>query len=350
MSQSVLKIDDDILNRVRSNIPKNTSPFEQGGDEEKYRFICFVCDYLRGRKKLNLMPDLGVSYFVFVPPECVRDLENEGEGVASLRKNKGFDLPGKLFLCLDSSLNKVRVISCSSDDIRNDLEECFQEIEGVCGQSLLHAVVDFQHQNISAYLSEIYAGEDQENEILIGFGGEQERFSHEKLNQFSHDFHERETKLPTCGMMVWRNQSKFELTDKVEERIALRFALTLSAILGKDYVSQETRGAHGRVDLVIHTGAMVEELGPCVLEFKVLRNSDGPSKCEEWLQSGILQVLDYGKDRNARSHYLMVYDGRESLGKLKTIEGEAAKNDIIYLHFEMYNTTDGERKLKMNKS
>ncbi len=60
MSQSVLKLDDNILDRVKSHIPDNTSPFSQGEDEEQYRFISFVCEYLRNRNSLDLMPSSGV--------------------------------------------------------------------------------------------------------------------------------------------------------------------------------------------------------------------------------------------------------------------------------------------------
>lgn len=80
------------------------------------------------------MPSSGASYFVFIPPEYVRDVENLGVGISSLRKNKGYELSGKIFLCLDSSLNKTRVISFSGndDDIRNNLEEKLQEIISFC--------------------------------------------------------------------------------------------------------------------------------------------------------------------------------------------------------------------------
>jgi hypothetical protein len=348
MNQSILKLDQNILNKVKSSIPENTSPFEQGGDEEQYRFISFVCDFFSKRKSLGLMPSSGASYFVFIPPEYVRDVENLGVGISSLRKNKGYELSGKIFLCLDSSLNKTRVISFSGndDDIRNNLEEKLQEIISFCGVNLFHSVVDFKVETISVYFSEYGASVNDEYELIIHYGNERQRFSHEKINQFSDDFHERETKLPTCGMMIWSNQKGFKLTEKAEDKIALRFALTLSTILGKDYVSQETRGAHGRADVTIHTEAMIEGQGPCILEFKVLRQNEAYNS-ENWLKSGIIQVLDYGKDRNAKSHYLMVYDGRKELGRLKSIEKESEEKNVIYLHFEMYNTVDGERKSKL---
>ncbi|AFI84678.1 hypothetical protein Q7A_1860 [Methylophaga nitratireducenticrescens] len=268
MSQPILQLDDNILNRVKSNIPENTSPFAQGEDEEQYRFTSFICEYFRNRNALNSMPSSGVSYFVFIPPECIRDVENLGIGIASLRKNKGYDLPGKIFLCLDSSLNKTRVIPFSGNDdsVWNQLEEKLHEIEAVCGEGLFHAIVDYAIQTISVFLTE-----KDEYELLIHYGKEQERFSKEDVDKFSNEFHERETKLPTCGMMIWDHQGQYKLIDKAEDRIALRFTLTLSAILGKDNVSQETRGAHGRADVIIHTRAMVESQGPCVLEFKVLR-------------------------------------------------------------------------------
>lgn len=346
MSQSVLKLDDNILDKVKSHIPDNTSPFSQGEDEEQYRFISFVCEYLRNRNSLDLMPSSGVSYFVFVPPEFIRGVESLGDGVASLRKNKGYELPGNLFLNLDSSLNRTRAIKFSGDDdsVRNQLEEKLQELQECCGKNLLHAVVDHTNKTISAYISDQGAHVDNEYEILIKYEKDVERFSEERLNVFSNEFHEQETKFPNCGMMIWKNQSKYELTDKAEDRIARRFAFTLSTVLGKDNVSQETRGSHGRADIIIHTSGMIEGQGPCVMEFKVLRNRDSAQYCIEWLESGILQVLDYGKDREAKSHYLMVYDGRKELGKVTSIEERSSEKNITYLHFEMYSSVNGERK------
>lgn len=350
MSWPILQLDENILTRIKSNVPENTSPFEQGGDEEQYRFISFVCDYCRKRKNLELMPNTGVSYFVLIPPEFIREVENIGVGLESLKKNKAYDLSGKLFLCLDSSLNKVRVISfsCIDRSLWDILEENLRQIEKICETRLLHTVVDFSIQTISVYLLKHETSVSGEHEILISFGKEIERFSREKLNQFSDDFHEQETKLPTCGMMIWRNQKNYELTDKAEERIALRFALQLSNLLGKDCVSQETRGAHGRADVIIHAPGMTQGLGPCVLEFKVLRHRYA-SESEQWLLSGVIQVLDYGKDRNAKSHYLLVYDGRKYREKFPSVMQESSRNDITYLHYEMYNTVDGERKEKLCK-
>ncbi|WP_345861180.1 hypothetical protein [Shewanella algae] len=347
MSQSVLKLNKNILNRVREYIPENMSPFSQEESEYQYRFISFICEYCRNRVSLKSMPSSGVTYFVFIPPENIRDVEELGVGVYSLKKNKDHAINGKLFLCLDGSLNRAREITFYGDksSIWNQLEEKLHEVENICDQSLFHSIVDYNMKTISVYLKE----SNNEHELIIDYTSEQKRFSREDLNEFSDDFHERETKLPTCGMMIWKNQKKHELTDNAEDRIALRFALTLSTVLGKDYVSQETRGAHGRADVIVHTEAMLEDLGPCILEFKVLRNSNSDVRCNEWLQSGILQVLDYGKDRNAKSHYLMVYDGRKILGRLESIVNESKKKNITYLHFKMYNTVDGERKKKLNK-
>jgi len=350
MNQPVLKLDGSVLEKVKSVIPENMSPFSQGPDEEHYRFTSFICEYFRKRNSLKSMPNTGVSYFLFIPPENIRDVEQIGAGIASLKKNKGYDLTGKLFLCLDSSLNKTRVLTFSggNDSVWNQLEEKTRQIETVCGQTLFHAVVDYELKTISVYFSDSETSPNSDFELVIHFGKDQERFSTDDVNNFSNEFHERETKLPTCGMMIWKNQKNLELTDKAEDRIALRFALTLSSILGKDNVSQETRGAHGRADVIIHTQAMADNQGPCVLEFKVLRNSDNEAKSEKWLRSGVLQVLDYGKDRNAKSHYLMVYDGREIRGRLATIDQETKEKNVIYLHFEMYNTVDEERKKKLD--
>lgn len=346
MSQSVLKLDDNILDKVKSLVPDNTSPFAQGGDEEQYRFISFIFEYLRNRNTLNLMSSSGVCYFVFIPPEFIRQVENLGCNVASLRKNKGYTLPGKLLLSLDSSLNKTRVInfSGSDDSIRNQIEEKLQELQECYGNSLFHVVVDHSIQTISAYFNEPGTQLDSECEIVINYGKELERFSVERLTAFSEEFHERETKFPTGYTMIWKNQSKYELTDKAEDRIASRFAFYLTAVLGKDNVSQETRGIQGRADIIIHTAGMVEDQGPCVMEFKVLRNQNSTQYCIEWLEGGILQVLDYGKDRDAKSHYLMVYDGRKELGRISSIQEKSSEKDIIYLHFEMYSSVSGERE------
>jgi len=351
MSQSVLKLDDNILDKVKSLVPDNTSPFAQGGDEEQYRFISFVCEYLRNRNALNLMPSSGVCYFVFIPPEFIRQVENLGDNIASLRKNKGYELPGKLLLSLDSSLHKTRVInfSGSDDSIRNQLEEKLQELQECFGKNLFHVVVDHSIQTISAYFNEPSTQLDGGYEITIDYGKALERFSIERLNAFSEEFHEKETKLPTCYTMIWKNQSKYELTDKAEDRIASRFAFYLTTVLGKDNVSQETRGTHGRADIIIHTAGMVEDQGPCVMEFKVLRNKNSTQYCIEWLEGGILQVLAYGKDRDAKSHYLMVYDGRKELGRLSSIQERSSEKGIIYLHFEMYNSVSGEREKVLNE-
>lgn len=351
MSQSVLKLDEDILKKVQSHVPENSSPFQQGGEEEEYRFTTFLLDYFQKRKAVSTLPASGISYFVYIPPQLARKVENLGSSVLSLRRDKSRDLSGKIFLCLDSALNKNRVLSFENSDNQRDLlEEKFQEIKELLGDfELLNAVVDFNIRSMSIFLTESPVDPTSEYEILIDIGRSQEQFSREKLTSFSYDFHETETKLPGCGLMIWKVQGDYTLTDHAEDRIARRFTFNLVKVLGKDGVSQEARGSHGRSDLIIHSHAMVPEHGPCVLEFKVLRHGNSDDACEKWLSEGLEQVIDYGSDRAAKSHYLMVYDGRKRLGELDLIREESRERGVTYLHFEMYNTPSGERKTKVKK-
>lgn len=351
MSQSVLKLDEDVLKKVRSHVPENSSPFQQGGEEEEYRFTTFLLDYFQKRKEIGTLPDSGTSYFVYIPPQFVRQVENLGDRALGLRKDKSRDLSGKIFLCLDSALNKNRVISFENNDTQRDsLEGQLQDIQELLGDfELLHAVVDFNIQSMSVFLTESPADPASDYEMIIDFGKKQEQFSREKLTEFSYEFHEKETKLPGCGLMIWNIQGDYKLTDHAEDRIARRFTINLINILGKDGVSQEIRDSHGRSDVIIHSHAMIPEHGPCVLEFKVLRHGKGEETCETWLKEGIEQVIDYGIDRAAKSHYLMVYDGRKQLGELKLIRERASERGVTYLHFEMYNTPGGERKTKLQK-
>ncbi|WDE03869.1 hypothetical protein SG34_021205 [Thalassomonas viridans] len=343
MSTFPIKFDEKALENTRSRVPENTFPFQQGNDGDQYRFATTIANYCQKRYSLNRLPKDGLTFFIFIPVRHFRKVENIGKKLLRLKSNNQYELSNKLVISLGDSLRKCQIIEVDPQetDIWNKMAELLNEIEDICDEELCHSIVDYLNSEITVQ----YTGEDDNKfEQVLDFTTSQKIFTKQELEDFTNEFHDTETKLPTGNIGIWLHPNKYELLTNAEDRITNAFAVKLSAILGKSNIFREPQDIHGRIDLYIHPSALERDIGPCVMEFKVLREGDGPQKNNERLHEGVLQALDYGKDKHAKTLYLMAYDARKKLGKIDAIKQLADKHEVIYLHFEMYNSVPGERK------
>lgn len=347
-----IKFDERALEKTKSRVPENTYPFEHGEVNDQLRFATSVATYCHKRLCLNRLPSEGYTCFIFIPVRHYRKLENWGCSLLGLKSNNSYDLRSKIVVALGESLKVCRIfdvseVSNSKEHIWNKMQEVLAELQELCNEALCNSIVEYENSEITNNF--IYNQKD-EVEQVINFSNPQRTFSKEELEDFAENFHDENTKLPSGYMKIWMHQGNYTLLPDAENRISNQFSFSLISFLGRHNVFREPEVGTGRVDIYIHPSALESGLGPCVMEFKVLRQAE-KSSCQSHLEEGILQAIDYGKSTNANTLYLMAFDARKELGRLEDIEKKAKESSVNYMHFEMFNSDAGERKdiLKQKK-
>ena len=222
-----------------------------------------------------------------------------------------------------------------------------EQLEALCGQALCHVLVDFQTNTATSFPDG--AAVDPDGSVFSFSKNEPEKFTREKLEEFAENLHVKETKYPLSRTKIWSSQKNYQLIEDAEDRIVLRFAGELEDKLGSANIIYESTKRNGRNDLVIHDAAMAENHGPCVLEFKVIREADSIKRQRDWLLKGVLQARDYSKTWSTKSQYLMAYDGRKNCLMIPHVQGLADKYDVIYKTYRMYNSASTERNDELSE-
>ena len=151
-------------------------------------------------------------------------------------------------------------------------------------------------------------------------------------------------------MGLWEFPAKeYKIRQSAEDDIVRRFAGTLEDLVGSKHITYEGTKKRGRCDLLIHEPAMTSGVGPCVLEFKVLREQNSHSYHRKWVLKGVLQARDYSIDNEANSRYLMTYDARKNEKDIEYVDALADKYEVRYMRFRMYNTTSAEREQEVTE-
>lgn len=86
-------------------------------------------------------------------------------------------------------------------------------------------------------------------------------------------FHEQFTQTPSGTLLPWIGSPTCRIpVQELERRISGMLCFHLNATLGGDYVTTEHYTPHGRLDIKVAADVMVQGIGHCALELKVLRS------------------------------------------------------------------------------
>ncbi|MEB2702626.1 hypothetical protein [Citrobacter koseri] len=338
-------MESDSVEKTRQSIPESSSSLPSNSSADPYSFIAKVKSYLNNKIKVsNDIKSIGDCLFVLVPNDIKRNLENLGQEVNRFFSFTAINIKGKVILSLDTNLSRVRIIDteydkCNSDiDIQNMFSSEIDNILKLNPKTLCYA----RYENENSVLTSYPEGDENEGEsspIIT----KKVIYNCSDLEKHTNDFYSKELMYPSSTMMIWDSQKEFTLTKKAETRISVRLADSLQNKLGPENVISEGNVNSGRMDIYICPGAMTEEHGPCVIELKVLRNGNGVSHDRRWLYKGVLQARDYAADKNAKSKYLLSFDGREKCIKIDSIIKLANRYSVKYINYRLYNKTDQAR-------
>ncbi|HBE9180652.1 TPA: hypothetical protein KNH08_003560 [Serratia fonticola] len=339
------------VQKTRMTIPDSSSSLPPNVSAEPYSFIAKIKSYLIKRHLLSEdTENIGDCLFILIPNESKRDIEEFGRGVTRFFTSSTINIKGKVILSLDSNLSRVRIIEtnyheCKDDvDVINLFSSEVDKISGHTSTPLCYAIYEHKSNIITSYPDGEDGIEDcykvETNKIV---------YSCSDLENHAHDFYVKELKYPSAGMVIWDNAKDYALAKKTEDRISARLTISLREKLGSENVIQEPIVTSGRIDILIHSTAMTHQQGPCIIELKVLRNSESAVHHRKWLCKGVLQARDYANDKNANSKYLMSYDGREKNVKIDVVDSLAKKYAVKYINYRMYNATAAPREDEVNE-
>lgn len=334
-------LDSKNVDEIKTIIPNSTPTFAPTDAEDPYQFISQLKKFLYKREEACTLPQTGKSIFIYVPVEKRRPIENFGNEILKMFANPSLDISNKVYICLNSNLSKARFFSFNIPDdtlLWNELVKKQVEVEGLCGQDLCYACLDF-----SSKMATLHPEGDSSDPDLFQFSKARKLISVNELETFADALHEKETKYPNGATKIWANQSKLELVTQPEDRIVVRFKSSLEDLIGAEHVVYEPTKLRGRSDLVIQSSGMVSSHGPCILEFKVLFPKYPHARNVKWVWKGILQARDYSKDWGANNRYLMAYDARPTLTKIERLDELAEEHKVVCKFFRIFNNTSQER-------
>lgn len=184
--------------------------------------------------------------------------------------------------------------------------------------------------------------------------GAPQRLSQMDLERQIWEFHRKFTQTPSGFLLCWRGSPKDRLTvEQLERQISGLLAFYLGREVGFDLVSMENYTPHGRVDVKVSGPAMLEGIGPCALELKVLRSREGATKAKSTSVSvaamvkhaseGVQQAVEYRKDLDAKLAYLCCFDARATDADQPAVHKLAVDQDILLRRYFMYDSPEAHR-------
>jgi hypothetical protein len=169
-------------------------------------------------------------------------------------------------------------------------------------------------------------------------------------------FHEQFTQTPSGLLLPWIGSPACRIpVQELERRISSMLCFYLNAILGGDYVTTEHYTPHGRLDIKVATDVMVQGIGHCALELKVLRSRHHSNtrarryttvslnKMVEHATEGIMQAVDYRRQISAGIAYLCCFDARYHDEDQAQVVALAASNDVRLRRYFMYESPQAYR-------
>ncbi len=341
-SKIIQGINDALLAEVKAEVPESLTSLTADDSSRNINYLLDVLNYCRKRNSLSPAIGTGSCFFILVSPDQVQYCELLGAPKSGLTKDLSFVLNNKLIISLSPNLSKNRYIDCSDQDEDLTWESLYsklQSIQSIYGLNLPYAIFNQELGTVDLYPE----GESSDKSWLVNLNEQQIKFSRADLENFSEQFHQQETATPLGYMRIWTNQEEYELLPDAEDRIVRRFVPSLEIKIGKNNVVYEGSGPAGRVDVFIHQSAMIDEHGPCVLEFKLLRPKDALTKSRKWIWKGIFQARDYSKEKRAKSSYVMAYDARINREPLPLVDALCNRHNVIFKQYVMRNTTSKNR-------
>ncbi|HDL7858686.1 TPA: hypothetical protein PXP63_004153 [Yersinia enterocolitica] len=329
---------------TRQNIPDSCNSLPSGSISDPYIFTTNVKEFLRKRIKYGKANATGDCLFILIPNEIKRELEQSGHGVERFFSSMSIGIQGKVILSLDTKLSKVRVLNLDYETTSSeiDIHNLFSaEIDKILALNPINLCY-CQYNHDSLTLCSYPNAENPESDFH-DLSTQKITYNCTELEKHTSDFYQKELKYPSSTMMIWDKQTEFKLIAKAETRISARLSDSLVDKLGKENVIAEPNVNSGRIDIFIHSNAMGEEHGPCIIELKVLRHEKSDKFNRRWLYKGVLQARDYALDMCAKSKYLFSFDGREKNTEFPAIFSVATKYNVKYINFKMYNKTDQAR-------
>lgn len=340
--QILQHLDQTAISRTKSKSPATNTSLPLTDSNEPYQFLSKVKKYCRERLSSQQIQENIKCIFAFIPYPKIRLFENLGSKKIRLNADFEANLHGRIILALDSNLSHCRIIDVrknSDGEIHDDLCESLCQLESEARQELCHAIISLE----KARCHQFPEGASGPNE-LVNLNQPTVTYSLVELENFAEELHEVETKYPMGFTRIWEDQTNYKLASKPEERITARFVDKLQGVLGIENVSSEPNFPQGRADVLIHSSGLQENCGPCVMEFKVLSPSGTPKKNRKWLCKGVYQARDYGGKDFSKSRYLMSYDARKKETEVLWVTELAAKYDVNYKTYRIYNTTPAPRE------
>lgn len=337
-----------VVSSSQGKVPEFSNGLISADYSDPYIFIQNVSKFLIkvNNKKESVKQD---CFFILVPNHLKRDVENHGKGIKRFFSISDIDMHGKIILSMDLTLSNVRYLDLLGEQVTSQIDlhnSFFTEIENTFSSdfsSLCYCKYESGNMNLTCYPEG-----DEKEELVYNLNKEKIVFDSSKLESHADEFFLKELKYPTSKMMIWDNQKKLELMQKAESRISVRLTDSFIQKLGVENVILEPTVISGRVDILIHSSALVEGFGPCILELKVLRHQQTSSYNKRWLYKGILQARDYGNTMQAKSRYLFSYDGRSKLEEYEVINKLATKYSVKHINYFMLNKVDQERDAEVN--
>lgn len=189
---------------------------------------------------------------------------------------------------------------------------------------------------------------------VIASGGTQ-LWKLDQLEMEISQFHDDYTRTPSGVLEPWSDAGKGVTGEKLEIRISKALAHHLDLMWKRGSVLAEAACPSGRMDIFLSAQILEANIGPCVIEVKVLRsrsrNHAMPTNYAEWwAKKGVIQANLYRKDKGAPSAYLCSFDARDKEAELPAVDALAKQLGVEHKKYFMHRSTGSLQDAELAKA